>query len=83
MDPAGEVIVAASNEGIAQTWDLKNMVPIGAPLKSMRRTTASPASRCIAGSQFVAAGTNSGTVYVGQYTTNELATARSPIPARC
>lgn len=75
MDPAGEVIVAASNEGIAQTWDLKNMVPIGAPIEIDEKDNGLSCISLHRGKQLVAAGTNSGTVYVGQYTTNELATA--------
>jgi serine/threonine protein kinase/WD40 repeat protein len=75
IDPAGEIIVAASNEGIAQTWDLKNMVPIGAPIEIDENDNGLSCVSLHRGKQVVAAGTNSGTVYVGNYTTNELATA--------
>lgn len=75
IDPAGEVIVAASNEGIAQTWDLKNMAPIGAPIEVDEKDNGLSCISLHRGKKLVAAGTNSGTLYVGKYTTNELATA--------
>lgn len=75
IDPSGEIIVVASNEGIAQTWDLTTMTSVGSPIEIDESDNGLSCISLHRGKQFVAAGTNSGTVYVGNYTTNELATA--------
>ena len=75
IDPTGEIIVAASNEGIAQVWDLTKVMTVGEPIEIDENDKGLSSISLNRSKQFVAVGTNSGTLYVGKYTTNELATA--------
>ena len=75
VDAQGEVAVAGSVEGIAQVWDLKELKPIGEAIEIGEEDKGMSCLSLHREKKLVAAGTNSGTVYVGNYESNQLAIA--------
>ncbi|MBK8094574.1 MAG: protein kinase [Verrucomicrobiaceae bacterium] len=73
IDSTGTTAVAASNEGLAQVWDLTTMKPSGAPVEMDQSDGGISAVSLHTGSKIVAIGTNGGTVFVGNYEQDILA----------
>ncbi|MBL9132968.1 MAG: protein kinase, partial [Verrucomicrobiaceae bacterium] len=65
IDPTGEMLMAGGIEGLAQAWDLKTMTAMGAPVEVEEGLARIAFNRK---RQIMAAGMNSGTVFIGDYT---------------
>ncbi|MFM7605713.1 MAG: WD40 repeat domain-containing protein, partial [Prosthecobacter sp.] len=75
IDEKGERVVVASNEGHGQVWDATTLQPVGKPIEIDETDKGLSCLSLHSGRELVAVGTNSGTVWVGKYQTEELVAA--------
>lgn len=75
IDEKGARVVVANNEGHGQVWDLTNLQPVGKPIEIDEADKGLSCISLNSDREWVAVGTNSGTVWVGKYQTEELIAA--------